>query len=726
MPPTDPEQVFLQEAQELLEQLEHTLLDLERGPGDGELIDTAFRALHTIKGSGAMFGFDAVAAFTHHVETAFDLVRKGQVVPTGELIAVALAAKDQMRVLIDDPASANQTVGEAILGDLARLIGAAARHPPGEAAPNAGDPPETGEAHWRIRFRLPADAMSTGTNPLLLLDDLRTLGPASVNALTDGVPPLEVIDPALSYLRWDVTLRTTQPRSAIEQVFLFVIDDMELDIAPIAAPSPGLAAAGLTQAGLTQAGLTQAGLTQARLTQAGPTQAGPTQAGPTQAGPTQAGPTQAGPPTPGPPAPDPAVTATTAAAPPPPPQAVPPPGRAAERHEFQAADTIRVPAERLDELMDRVGQLVIAQSRLKEIAAASNDAAMKSVTEDIERLSLELRDTTMGVRMLPIGQLFGRFRRLIHDLARDHGKHIELVTVGEETELDKTVIERLNDPLIHLIRNAVDHGLEDPAGRAAAGKPLTGRVTLSARHVGSGVLISIADDGRGLDRARIRARAEETGLFAPGARISDSELFQVIFQPGFSTAREVTSLSGRGVGMDVVRRAIEGLRGNVDIASTAGAGSEITLRLPLTLAIIDGLLVRVGRGRYVIPLSAVEECVELSMEEDARSRGRNFLNIRGDLVPFLRLREMFNAATPADRYQKVVIVSAGELRVGLVVDQVIGDHQTVIKSLSKLHEDVEIFSGATILGDGTVALILDIAHLVEYGQRTGERLLAAS
>jgi two-component system chemotaxis sensor kinase CheA len=320
--------------------------------------------------------------------------------------------------------------------------------------------------------------------------------------------------------------------------------------------------------------------------------------------------------------------------------------------------------------------------------------------------------------------LFGRFRRLIHDLARDLGKKIELVTVGEETELDKTVIERLNDPLIHLIRNAIDHGLENPDGRAAAGKPAQGRITLSAEHVGAEVLVSITDDGRGLDRTRIRARAEENGLIAPGAKFSDNELFQVIFQPGFSTAHEVTNLSGRGVGMDVVKRTIDGLRGKIDIASTPGRGSTMTLRLPLTLAIIDGLLVRVGRGRYVIPLSAVEECVELTTEEDARSRGRSFLNIRGDLVPFLRLRELFNASAAADRYQKVVIVSAGELHVGLVVDQVIGDHQTVIKSMSKLHANVEIFSGATILGDGTIALILDIGHLVQHGQQQEERLKA--
>jgi len=642
MSASDPEQVFLQEAQELLEQLEQSLLDLERTPGDGELIDKAFRALHTIKGSGAMFGFTEVAAFTHHVETAFDLVRKGKVVPTRELIAVALAAKDQMRLLIDQPANVSPGAGDAILGDLQRLMEAA-----------AGQNAEGRETEWRIRFRLPADAMATGTNPLLLLDELRTLGEAFVTALTEGVPALEEIDPGLSYLRWDVVLRTDQPRAAIEQVFLFVLDDMELVIEPVAGvPVPAAAPDG-----------------------------------------------QPAPPHPAP---------------------------AGDARETRSADTIRVPAERLDELMDRVGQLVIAQSRLKEIAAASNDAGMKSVTEDIERLSLELRDTTMGVRMLPIGHLFSRFRRLIHDLARDHGKRIELVTSGEETEVDKTVIERLNDPLIHLIRNAVDHGIEDPAGRAASGKPPMGRISLSATHIAAGVVISVRDDGRGLDRDRIRARAEENGLWPPGTRLTDNELFQAIFQPGFSTAREVTSLSGRGVGMDVVKRAIDGLRGTVDVASTPGQGSDITLRLPLTLAIIDGLLVRVGRGRYVIPLSAVEECVELSMEEDARSRGRNFLNVRGDLVPFLRLRELFHTTSAPDRYQKVVIVSAGELRVGLAVDQVIGDHQTVIKSLSKLHANVEIFSGATILGDGTVALILDIAHLVEHGQRHEERLKAAS
>ncbi len=364
-------------------------------------------------------------------------------------------------------------------------------------------------------------------------------------------------------------LSTHQPRAAIEDVFLFVIDDMELEIVAVDQGHDG----------------SPTGEIAADVGAADPGVVGPV---PTESA-----------------APDPVPAQGTAASA----SAEPPQVRATK-----VADSIRVPAERLDELMDRVGELMIAQSRLTQVAANSNDAQVKLVAEEIERLAVELRDTTMGVRTVPIGSLFGRFRRLVHDLSQQLGKKIELTTVGEETELDKTMIERLNDPLIHLIRNSIDHGLEGPEARTEAGKPAHGHITLSARHAGAEVLISIVDDGRGLDRARIQARAEEQGLLAPGTKLSDGELFQVLFQPGFSTAREVTSLSGRGVGMDVVKRTIEGLRGKIDIASTPGKGTVMTLRLPLTLAIIDGLLVRVGNGRYVLPLSAVEECVELSLE----------------------------------------------------------------------------------------------------------------
>lgn len=645
----DPVETFRQEAQDLLEEIERGLLDLEHRPGDRDLVDSVFRSLHTLKGSGAMFGFDALAAFTHHCETAFDRVRKGEAPASKDLVAAVLAAQDHMRALAEGR-EAPEAVGQALLERLQSAVDGAGHDPVQAAAPNA--------ITWKIKFKLPADALANGTRPLPLLDELRELGECQVTAITDGVPPLAELVPSECHLAWEVILTTEHPRDAIEDVFIFVIDEMTLEIEALNGAEPEEASAAEVVA--------------------------------------------------------PAAAATQEAT------ANDPKGPA------RASETVRVPAERLDELMDRVGELVIAQSRLKQVATTSIDQHLRAVSEEIERLAAELRDTMMVVRMVPIAQLFGRFRRLIHDLARDTGKSIELFTEGEATELDKTVIERLADPLVHLIRNAADHGLEGPADRQAAGKPVTGKVTLAARQSGAEVIITITDDGRGVNRDRVRAKAEEAGLIAPGAVLSDSELLQLIFAPGFSTAAAITNLSGRGVGMDVVKRTIEGLRGSIEMTSEPGKGSQIALRIPLTLAIIDGLLVRVGKARYVIPLAAVEECVELSVEQDVRSTGRSLLTLRDQLIPFIRLRDLFRSGTAPDPHQKAVVVSTGHERVGLVVDQILGDHQTVIKSLSSFHADVEQFSGATILGDGGVALILDIAHLVAAGQRQDAQLRAAS
>jgi two-component system, chemotaxis family, sensor kinase CheA len=399
--------------------------------------------------------------------------------------------------------------------------------------------------------------------------------------------------------------------------------------------------------------------------------------------------------------------------------------RESEKASKAEGGDIKVPAKRLDELMDQVGELVIAQARLRQWANIGGDIQLKSLVEEIDRLSSELRDTTMGIRMVPIGSLFSRFRRLVRDLSNELGKEIQLTTSGEETELDKTVIERLYDPMVHLIRNSLDHGIELPCDREDRHKPRQGTIHLSATHSGAQVLISIKDDGNGIDPVRVRAKAEESGLVQPGANLTESEIFQLILQPGFSTAAKVTSVSGRGVGMDVVKRAIDALRGTIDITSILGSGSEMTLRLPLTLAIIEGMLVRIGDSRYVIPLSAVEECVELSPEDDSRSTGRDFLNIRDETVPFLRLRSMFNVVAPLEPYPKAVIVSVDGIKVGLVVDQIIGDYQTVIKSLSKIHSTVQTFSGATILGDGTVALIIDVPRLLSFGQMNDKQRKAS-
>jgi len=638
----------------MLEQVEQGLLDLAGRPDDRALVDAVFRGLHTLKGSGAMFGFDALAAFTHHCETAFDRVRKGEVPASPALIAAVLAAQDHIRALAEGrPVAAD--VGAALLADLQAAVDGAT---PGDT------PAAAGLNTWRIRFSLPADALVNGARPLPLLDELRELGEATVRVITDAVPPLGELVPTHCHLAWEVVLTTTHGRDAIDDVFIFVIDDMTLEVEDLTAPSED-----------------------APVAEADPQEAV---------------------------APD--VAANTPAA----------PGAGAEAgRAAKAGDTVRVPAERLDEMMDRVGELVIAQSRLKQLAASSSDVALRAVAEEIERLAAEMRDTMMIVRMVPIAQLFGRFRRLIHDLERDTGKRIELSTEGETTELDKTVIERLADPLIHLIRNAADHGLEGPEQRAAAGKPPVGRIMLAARQSGAEVVITITDDGRGIDRARVRAKAEENGLIAPGAVLGDQELLQLIFAPGFSTAAAITNLSGRGVGMDVVKKTIEGLRGAIDISSEPGQGSVVSLRIPLTLAIIDGLLVRVGASRYVIPLGAVEECVELSPAQDARSTGRSLITLRDELVPFIRLRDQFKTQSAPDPHQKIVVVATGQDRVGLVVDQILGDHQTVIKPLSSFHADVGAFSGATILGDGGVALILDIPAVVQMGQRHDAHLRAA-
>ncbi|MGY3605170.1 MULTISPECIES: chemotaxis protein CheA [unclassified Bradyrhizobium] len=669
----DPTEIFRQEASELFETLEGALLDLGLRPDDRELVDSAFRALHTIKGSGAMFGFDKVAAFTHEFETAFELVRKGEIKPTQELIAVALAAKDYIRALIEAPDSADSIIGDAILDDLKRFVSPVEQVLPVESEIDTPPASESRPAGWQLRLEFESHILRNGSNPLDLLDDLCKLGPCFVVPVTDGVPLLDELEPEDCYLKWDVTLHSGCDKDAIDDVFMFVQDEMKLTLVPLA-----------------------------QVERAAPTFAM----------------AEAEPVAPPVPAPAPTASSVPAAAEP----ATPPERKRDEpkRAEERGIATVRVQAERLDELMDRVGELVIAQARLSQLAAAGSDLSIKMIAEEIERLAGSLRDTTMGARMVPIGSLFGRFRRLVHDLSRDLGKPVEFVTSGEDTELDKTMIECLADPLVHLIRNAVDHGIEDSATRAAAGKTEQGRIELQAVHSGAQVLVTVKDNGGGLNTARIRAKAEEQGLIAPGAAMSDHEIHQFLFHPGFSTAQTISALSGRGVGMDVVKRTIENMRGSIDLSTKTGEGTNVTLRLPLTLAIIEGLLIRVGEGRYIIPLPAVEECVELTAD-DERSRGRNFLNVRGNLVPFLRLRDILDVSGMPGQHQKTIIISTGETRVGLVADQIIGNHQTVIKSLSKLHSDVTIFSGATILGDGTAALILDVAQLVALAQSRAEK-----
>ncbi len=699
----NPADIFRQEAADLLALLETTLLDLGTAPDDKGLVDQAFRCLHTLKGSGAMFGWEALAGFTHHVESVFQQVRDGVLAVTGDLVSLTLASLDHIRALLEQPEQADRVRGDALLAAFADL--AAFDSPPERAT--VGDPdsartpagapapvPEMARV-YRIRWEPAPDLLRFGGNPLLLLDELRGLGSCTVTPLADRVPSLEDISVTGCYLGWDLMLTTARPRSVIDEAFMFVAAGSRLAIEAVAVgeqsgPAPRLGEI-LVERGDVAPGDIEEELGHqprlgALLVQSGK------------------------------------VSGDRIAS-----------ALSEQRHLRDAVrvreatvsgNTIRVPAERLDNLMDQVGELVIAQARLMQVAAQGSPL-LKAIAEDIQRLAGELRDTAMSVRMLPVGTLLTRFRRVVHDLSQDLGKSVDLTMSGEETELDKTVIDSLSDPLVHLIRNAMDHGIEPSETRVALGKPAVGRLHLSAVHSGAQVLITITDDGRGIDRAVIRAKAEERGLLHPGQEVSDADLLACIFQPGFSTAAAVTKLSGRGVGMDVVKRAIDGLHGAIDVMSEPHQGTTMTLKLPLTLAIIDGLLVGIGHERYIVPLSVIEECVELPRLVDQRSDGRNFLNVRGEIVGYVRLRPLFGVAGTAPIIQKVVIVAFGQSRVGLVVDQVLGQHQTVIKSLSRLHGDQEGFSGATILGDGSVALILDVPHLIKFARERETALRAA-
>jgi two-component system chemotaxis sensor kinase CheA len=642
-------QSFREEAREILVDLESALLELNENRADQELIGRIFRGLHTIKGSGAMFGFDDLAAFTHNLETAFDEVRNGRLQVTPELIDLTLSALDQIRAMVEEGAggpSADAASCTQILAKVRQIAGVS----PGQPAKNTAtaQPPVAaggGQVRdWHIRFAPGPDMLRDGTNPLLLLDELRQLGGLSVRASMAAVPPLGELDPERCYVAWDMVLTTAADADAIRDVFIFVEDGCELTIEP----TP-----------LCEAEVTARALDEQRAQPGG-------------------------------------------------------------RRSYDKPDNVsslRVPAAKLDQFVDLVGELVTVQARLSEIAARRDDPEFAEVSEEIERLTSALRENSMNIRMLPIRATFEKFRRLVHDLARDLGKDVELTMEGADTELDKTVIDQLGDPLMHLIRNSMDHGISSPEVRAAHGKRSTATIHLSARHSGASVLIGVSDDGNGIDSEAVRSRAIEKGLVAADAQLTEAETFALIFQPGFSTAKQVTDVSGRGVGMDVVRQRVDSLRGTIDIVSKPGLGTSVTLRLPLTLAIIDGLLVSVGDACFVLPLANTLECIELTREDTQRANGKHVANVRDELIPYIRLREHFNIRTEPPAIEQIMVVETEEGRFGFVVDQVLGNCQTVIKNLGRFYRHVQVVSGATILGNGTVALILDPQRLAQDALR---------
>ncbi len=694
---------FRDEAYELLNSLESSLLELETDPKNEDELSAVFRSMHTIKGSASMFGFQHISRFTHEVETVLDSVRNGTVPVTKQLITLTLAARDHIRFLLDNdepesagpesdslivqfhelaaPSGSGTVAGQETTPDeQSQVVGADS----GGLAKDAGTASDR-ESHrgiettYRVRFAPPRDIYRNGTNPLMLLKEMSELGEFTSVAHVENIPDMGDLDPELCYLSWDIIVTTDKGINEIRDVFMFVDDVAEIRIDVVAdidalldGVTKKIGEILLERGVVTADALRRAADRQQRLGRIlvedglDPHEL------------------------------DSALKEQRHVQ------------RVRDRVQNEVAATnVRVSAAKLDELVDLVGEIVTLQARLSQLVEHDTNADLKTVAEGFERATDDLRDSTMSMRMVPIGTTFSKFKRLVRDLSEELGKKVEIVTEGGETELDKTVIDRLNDPLVHIIRNSVGHGIESPEARKTARKTETGTVRLSATHSGASVVISISDDGAGLNAERIRAKAISRSIITEDAQLTDKELYDLIFAPGFSTAENVTQVSGRGVGMDVVKQAIESLGGSVGVSSEPGIGARITLSIPLTLAIIDGLLVELGTGKYVFPLSAIEECIERT---DSSSDAR-MINNRGELLPVVELRQVFAVNEPPPEIEQIVVVRSAENIVGFAVDRVVGEHQTVIKSLGRVFRDLECVSGATILGDGSVALIVDVQRL---------------
>ncbi|GAB3049201.1 chemotaxis protein CheA [Stenotrophomonas tumulicola] len=643
---------FFEESREGLDAMEAGLLALESGQQDAELINSVFRAAHSIKGGAGTFGFDAIAALTHVLETLLDELRAGKRALEADAVDAMLASVDVLRALLREAEHGQQADPESVAAIKARLETILSGHPVAVAASATPAAPEAGPEAWQIGFAPAPSMFMSGNDPLRIIRELEHLGPLQVQARMERLPGFEHLDPFEAHLAWDLGLVGPIKRSQIEDTFAWVVDDCELDIRAVAPPSLA--------------------------TRPTPTPAPAT----------------------APMAPAPATPATVSVA---------------ATGNQEAETSIRVSVDKVDALINLVGELVITQAMLKQVSNAIDPAHAEQLfagLDLLERNTRDLQEAVIGVRMLPVDAVFRRFPRLVRDLSSRLGKQVRLRTVGEGTELDKGLIEKIADPLVHLVRNSIDHGLEMPDVRRDAGKEETGTITLAASHQGGHIVIEVSDDGRGLDRQRILAKATENGIAIPD-NATDNQVWDLIFQPGFSTADAVTDLSGRGVGMDVVRRNIQALGGEVQIESRAGSGTRTLIRLPLTLAILDGMTVSVAGETLILPLAYVLEALQ-PQANDVRSmagEGR-VLRVRGEYLPIVSLSEYYGYAERRSDESLVVVVEGDGQKIALEVDELVGQQQVVVKNIENNYRRIGGVSGATILGDGRVALIVDIGGLV--------------
>ncbi|UOA09797.1 chemotaxis protein CheA [Methylobacter sp. S3L5C] len=703
-------QTFVIECRELLEEMEEALLIVEQSADDAEIINAIFRAAHTIKGSAGMFGLDPIVLFTHASESVLDRVRSGDIAMNSILASLFLEAHDHLSVLINHVAEGSYPTDdtdsrgkrliiqlETYLGDTVLDQAVALTEVPmvSESEVEREESDAVGTDHWHLSLRFGTEVFRNGMDPFSFVRCLSSVGNiVQLVTIIDAIPAAENMDPESCYLGFEISFDSDADKLAIESIFNFVLSDCSIHILPprskvseykrliMELPEQEMRLGEI----LVKCGtLTPQELSNILLLQSGQGNEPQQPIGEVLVEQQLVSP--------------PVVVAALEKQ------------RQVKDNKKNEANLIRVDAEKLDELINLVGELIIAGAGTNLIARSAKMTELIESTETLSRLVEEVRDSALALRMVQIGGTFNRFQRVVRDVSKELGKDIDLVISGAETELDKTVVDKIGDPLTHLVRNSMDHGIESAELRIARGKPAKGTLKLNAYHDAGSIVIEVIDDGGGLNKEKILKKAIERGLVTEGINLTDKEIYNLIFEAGFSTADVVSNLSGRGVGMDVVRRNIQALRGTVDLDSIEGQGSTVRIRLPLTLAIIDGFMVGVGNAAYVIPLDMVVECIELKAWASDEGDGK-YLNLRGEVLPYRRLSDHFAMKGAMVQRDYVVVVRYGEHKAGLVVDKLMGEFQTVIKPLGKLFKGEKSIGGFTILGSGEVALIIDVPGLM--------------
>ncbi len=650
---------FIDEATELLEDLEKALLHLEQDKLNQNGVGEVFRIMHSLKGSASMFGFDSISNLTHHLETIYQSIREGNRELTQEIFSTTLNCLDHLRRLLQDSLLRDPATKEGhvqLIKDIEKLI-----HAENQNRVQSPVPESTREITYYVLFKPVAGVLRNGTNPLFLIEDLLLLGKGFVMPFIE-MPVFQDAVPDLCYTGFEVVLSTSRPEGEIQDVFLFVEGDAEIDVKIIGEGKLPEGAKTIEKLNAAQNSVDKLGESFIRSQILSLTQS--------------------------------SIQTVSA-----------------DLKKAKNTSNVRVSSERLDELMNLVSELVTTQASLTLFSEGSLSGELAAIAENVEKITRRLRDNAFTMSLIPIESLAVKFQRLVRDLSNELKKEVEFKVEGADTQIDKSIIEKLSDPLLHLLRNAIDHGIEAPGEREKKGKTRQGTILFKSCYSGANVIIEIKDDGAGINLEKIRKIAIEKDLIPPDLELSEKEIINLIFLPGFSTADQVTGVSGRGVGMDVVKRNIADIRGEIEVTTRIGHGSTFQIKLPLTLSIIDGLRVEIGSTEFILPLFAVQKCYEVDTTTLTETFNQ-WVTLDGQRIPFLFLREDFSAGNPVPIHSQIIKIVQDGTPVGLVVDRIVGDYQAVLKPLGHLYRNQDEFSGATILGDGTVALVIDPAKLV--------------